>query len=460
MGTIWRPSPDFTSGPKYKAVLEALRVDIAENTLAVGDRLPPVRDLAWQLEVTPGTIARAYQLGVSEGILEAAVGRGTFVATQKTTEDFRPIMFEVEEGGLINLRNTSTTNVGQSTELRAAMIRAAEQASGYMDYPERKARHDIYRHLCDWMQYSHVQAKPENIVLTNGGQNAINIACSAILTEGSGPIALDALTYPGIRYALQAHNAAISGVLTDEHGIIPEDLIRVCKRDRPRALFTSVNVLNPTTGEMPYQRRVEIAEIARDYDLQIIEDDCWGIGEARTPGFSRLCPERAWYLSSFSKVVAAGLRFGYLLCPEGMRHRASRIVQTNSFGTSRAVIDIAHELLASGDAQAIRNRILSRVSERVETTVNMLGHHDISWRKDVPFIWVPLTRGWRGSSFASACERRKIAVRAADEFALNNMPIPNAVRISVNCNIPLDQYQEALREIDTLLLKPRIDVES
>ena len=88
-----------------------------------------------------------------------------------------------------------------------------------------------------------------------------------------------------------------------------------------------------------------------------------------------------------------------------------------------------------------------------------MGKWDISWRRDVPFIWLNLPRGWRASSFASACERENIVVRAADEFALNNMPTPHAVRISVNCNIPKEILGEAFTKIDRLLAHPPMDVE-
>ena len=107
----------------------------------------------------------------------------------------------------------------------------------------------------------------------------------------------------------------------------------------------------------------------------------------------------------------------------------------------------------------IRRKVLETVGGQVEHTVNILGKWDISWRRDVPYIWLRLPRGWRASSFTSACERENIIVRAADEFALNNMPIPHAVRISVNVNLPQDIYDAALDKIDYLLAHPPMNVD-
>jgi len=461
MGTIWQPALSDFDGPKYKAVVAALRADISKGVLEAGMKLPPVRDLAWDIGVTPGTIARAYQEGIAEGLLQATVGRGTFVAGEETPMHETDNVYDCVPDKLINLRNTNTTNVGQAEALQRAIIKVGQdKASEYLFYPEREGRNTIYSHLVKWMEYSNVHAKAENLVVTNGGQNAIGLATASVLADGVGPIALDALTYPGIRYAVQAQRVDLIGIETDEFGVIPNKLEMAFKRKAFKALFTSSNVLNPTTGEMPLDRRLAIANLARKYDFQVIEDDCWGIGPAKVPSFINICPERAWYLSSFSKSVSAGLRFGYLLCPDDKFSAASRLMQTNSFGVSRLVTDVAMELLTSGDAMDIRRKVMEVVNKRVEYTVNLLGKWDISWRRDVPFIWLRLPRGWRASSFAMACERESIIVRAADEFALNNMPTPHAVRISLNANIPLEAYGAALKTIDRLLSSPPMDVDT
>ena len=73
MNTISREALAQAAGPKYKAVAATIRKAIAEGQLPAGARLPPVRDLAYQLGITPGTVARAYTILTDEGVLEAAV---------------------------------------------------------------------------------------------------------------------------------------------------------------------------------------------------------------------------------------------------------------------------------------------------------------------------------------------------------------------------------------------------
>ncbi|MDZ4134622.1 MAG: GntR family transcriptional regulator, partial [Paracoccaceae bacterium] len=78
--TIWTPDLARFPGPKYLALNRALREAVKAGRLPPGAQLPTVRDLAWHIGVTPGTVSRAYQLATQEGLLAATVGRGTFVA--------------------------------------------------------------------------------------------------------------------------------------------------------------------------------------------------------------------------------------------------------------------------------------------------------------------------------------------------------------------------------------------
>ena len=113
------------AGPKYLTMARILREAISDGRLEPGVRLLPVRELAWQLKITPGTVARAYQIVTQEGLLEAVVGRGTFVArsqprlgpTQPLYEDRLPDFDRVRDrdasSGLVDFRSPQLPNLGQ-----------------------------------------------------------------------------------------------------------------------------------------------------------------------------------------------------------------------------------------------------------------------------------------------------------------------------------------------------------
>lgn len=456
MGTIFALDTDTIQGPKYKAVIDMLREKIATGDLNVGDKLPPVRDLAWDLKMTPGTVARAYQDATSEGLLEATVGRGTFVAAPKPNRvETLTTLQTIEDDGFINLRSSNTTNVGQAVEIADAMRDVAQlMTQNYMFYPGYEGRHPIYPYLSQWMKDSMLDVDPDTIILTHGGQSSINLALQAILQNKGGGIAIDALAYPGIRYAVQSQGGVLHGIEMDEEGMIPRQLEKACKKGGIDIIFVCANVLNPTLGSMSLERRLAIAEIARKYDLQLIEDDCWGIGPASVTGFLNICPERAWYLCSISKNVSAGMRFGWLVCPKDQMKAPRRAMRISSFGISRAVSDVVYALMKSGGADKIRNRVRMKTSEMVKDTVNQLGHWDISYREDIPFVWLRLPQGWRASGFCAACERAGISVRPADEFSIQGQAVPNAVRIALNNNLPDTVFMGAIKTIAKLLNNP------
>ena len=122
-----------TKGPKYRAVADAIRISVKDGQLEPGAKLPPVRELAYRLAITPGTVARAYSVLTDEGLLLAEVGRGTFVAEppsplQDDVWSRQPQFFEAEAGGNVSLFSPRLADVGQVEALRRASRTMAESA--------------------------------------------------------------------------------------------------------------------------------------------------------------------------------------------------------------------------------------------------------------------------------------------------------------------------------------------
>lgn len=146
MGTNWQPQLTDTAAPKYKALMQAIRTGITDQALAPGDKLPPVRDLAWRLGMTPGTVARAYSGLTDDGTLVAEVGRGTFVASPKPVpQDLFPIEADTVEHNseddvyAVNMISPHLPSVGQAGLIRQLLAQIAEDPpSGVMHYPSRR----------------------------------------------------------------------------------------------------------------------------------------------------------------------------------------------------------------------------------------------------------------------------------------------------------------------------------
>jgi len=125
----------------------------------------------------------------------------------------------------------------------------------------------------------------------------------------------------------------------DDEGIVPEALRELCERKRQElepvhGIFTMPTVQNPLGFVTPEQRRVEIAEIAREFQLTIIEDDAYGFMEENAPpSYAELAPERTYYVRGLAKSLASGARTGFLIAPENAAASIEASLRCTATGT-------------------------------------------------------------------------------------------------------------------------------
>ena len=459
--TIWPPNFAKSRGAKYLVLIQSLRAAVRTGELSQGQRLPPVRELSWQLGITPGTVARAYKLAAEEGLVDTAVGRGTFVTGARAVSDIPEPLINLTGVNMVNFRSAQVVNVGQSGAI-SAQLRAlgAEGAHEYVTYPTEETDYAAREAVVDWIGEGRAgRIAADDIVLAMGAQNATIIALQAIL-HGPAPIILtDELAYPGVRHAAKLLRARLIGVEMDAEGLRPDRLEHLLREHGAQVLLTSAEAHSPTTTRTSLARRKEIIDIARRHQLQIIEDDCHCIWWEGRPAYRELCPELCWYISSLTKSVSSALRFGYIVPPQGQARLVRQVAQSSFYGIPQPMIDLGEALLRSGDAARIRAKVRSKINERVQEALNCLGSWDIAYHHDVSFFWLKLPQGWRGSSFARACERVGISLKAADEFALADGASPNAVRIGISVDIDHETYRAALVKMSDILAKPPSNAE-
>lgn len=460
--TNWLPDLLPYPGPKYLALNRALRDAIRDGTLPAGAQLPTVRDLAWRLHLTPGTVARSYQLATQEGLLAATVGRGTFVAAQTPRLGPTQALYVDREPdlstGLLDLRSPRLPDVGQELAI-AELFPKIAQNRHWLDYPTQKREAPLRQALCEWLGNRVLGlVGPDDIALTQGGQNSILTVLLCCLRGDRPVVLIEDLAYPGFRYAARLARADVVPVELDEEGIVPAALEAACRRYGPQVLCLSPEAQNPTAACMSLSRRAEIARIARAYDLQIIEDECYAAAEATEPSLRALAPERTWHVGSLSKSVTAAFRFGYIVCPVGMGEAGRLTVQHSCFAQPKPVTDLVYALLASGQGAEIRARVHAEFSERVQSMVNILGAFDLRWQPGLPFAWLRLPQGWRASSFTRMAEGVGVLVRSADEYALIHGKAPHAVRMAIAGRTPKLHFDQGLERLAALLSSPPSDL--
>ena len=454
------------SRPKYAVLEGAIRAAIAGGRLPAGTRMPPVRELAWKVGVTPGTVARAYSRLTDDGTLEAAVGRGTFVAGEAGPapiyREFQGLVVDSTPHGSeglgpdINLLSPHLPSVGQARLIRQLLREVADDPpSGMMHYPthdaQRPAREAAARFL------SHPDLGPleaDDLILTSGGQHGINLVMQSVLTGRRPVVLVEDLTYPGFRRVAEMLRAEIVPVRTDADGIVPEALREAASSGDVQLLCTSPDVQNPTGATTPAGRRRAIVEIAREAEFQILEDDCYQMLPSGIATYRLIAPERTWHVSSIAKTISPALRIGFAMAPEDRRMRLRRAAEYSSFGMATPMGDLCAKLLVHPDLPALMAETRAAVATYVETARRVLDGHDLVSRPDVSFLWLGLPPGWRASTFCRAAEAAGVRIRAAEEYAAREANAPHAVRLAVNSGLPPARFEDAMVRLRTLLDQP------
>ncbi len=461
--TIWTPDLSQFPGPKYLGLSRALRDAIRQGQLAEGAQLPTVRDLAWAVGVTPGTVSRAYQLATQEGLLAATVGRGTFVASAAPRLGPKQALYVERDPGNaarhVDLRSPQLPDVGQTAIFANAMRKVADGVNAdWLDYSSQRGEEPLRVAVCDWLKdrdLGHISA--EDIALTYGGQNAVSLILQCCLRGDRPVVVTEELCYPGFARAARLSRADVVGIELDGEGIKPDALEAACRRYGPQILCLTTEAQNPTTARMSLTRREDTVRIARKFDLQIIEDDCYSVADTSLPTLRAMAPERTWYVGGISKTVSAALRFGYIVCPTGMGEAGRLTAQHSFFALARPVSDLCLELFKSGAANEIRTRVNAEFAERLQSMAAMLSPFDLRWQKGLPFAWLNLPCDWCASDFTRTAESQDVMVRSADVFALVHGRAPHAVRLALAGAIPRAQYEGGLATLAQLLRNPPLE---
>jgi len=193
----------------------------------------------------------------------------------------------------------------------------------------------------------------DDVIVTTGSQQALDLIAHTILDPGD-VVAVELPTYIGGSGSFFARSAELVGVQQDDDGIVPESLHEVASRTRIKLLYTIPNFQNPSGRLMTQARRAEVLKIAEEHDFLVIEDDPYGelvyVESADTMSMkSRDTTGRVIYLGSFSKVLAPGLRCGWIVAAKPLLERIEIAKQAADLCSGMLDQSIVDEYVADGE---------------------------------------------------------------------------------------------------------------
>ena len=203
-----------------------------------------------------------------------------------------------------------------------------------------------------------IDASADDVIVTTGSQQALDLIAHAVLDPGD-VVAVELPTYIGGSASFFARSAELAGVQQDDEGIVPESLRALASSRRVKLLYTIPNFQNPSGRLMTQARRDAVLALADEFDFLVIEDDPYGElvyvdGADTTPMKSRDAGGRVIYLGSFSKVLAPGLRCGWIVAPRALAEKLEIAKQAADLCSGMLDQSIVDEFLASG---ALRSQI-------------------------------------------------------------------------------------------------------
>jgi DNA-binding transcriptional MocR family regulator len=464
---MWSPEIKRGNGPIYLAICEALERDIAEGRLKPSDRLPAQRDLAYRINVTVGTVARAYTEAAERGLVVGEVGRGTFINDFGNDRDniTRLTVPDKPQPEVIDL-GLNLSAIGEAEEILRATLKEMTRSSSLDSLLTYQPSAGMLSHraiAAQWLSRIGVRAHPDNVIICNGGQHGLMLAMMALAGHGDS-IATEALTYPGARAIAHQFGINLSALPMDKEGIDPTTLREMCETRRPKALYCMPVLQNPTTITMSEGRMHEIAEIVEHYGLYIIEDDVYGfLAEHRPPPFAAIIPERTIYLTSASKSMAPGLRIGFLAVPPKLSRSIQEIVTMSNWMSAPFMAAVATSWIVNDHADKMIAWHRQQARERQDLASQILGPH--FHRSSIPcyHLWLQLPEPWRMDSFSASALREGVRVITADAFSVKRDHAPHAVRLCLGAAHSLPDIAVGLDRLVGLLgsrPRPHMDLQS
>lgn len=450
----WLPELPASASPLYKALVERLASDIASGTLKPGDRLPPQRLLADALQVTVGTVTRAYREAERRGLVEARVGSGTRVkGGQEQTPHFHHLSRAGQDSIDLSL-SVLIPNPLREQQLAATLeqlSRMPDAIQTVMNYQPEQGCPQQRAQLSDWLARQALEIGADEMIITEGGQHADFLALQALIKPGEA-VASAALTYPGMIAAARQLGLKHLAVPSDAEGIRPDALERLCQQQRIRLLYVMPEYSNPGGEQMTQERREAIVEVARRHDMLLLEDGVQFVPkELRGTPLFEMAPERSLYIFSVSKLLAGGLRFGALRAPANLMPQLRAALRAQCWAPPGLMGAVACRWLASGEADAILNWQWQGLQERQTLLHEILAGYTVQSHPCGFHAWLTLPEPWRAADYVRHAETRGIILIASDPFCVGSQPAPQAVRICLTPPADIDRLREGLLRLREML---------
>lgn len=466
-----------SSTPVYQQISQYFRQMISQGRVSEGYRLPPERKLARTLGVNRTTILNAYRDLKEAGLVAGHVGRGTSVLpltaeTEPFPHDIQPLRWPqllrqqtatpwegiirdlhalTERKDMIilsiGLPALDLVPTGLMRDAQHAII--AERGPGAFSSGPCEGHFGFRTALAGLMERRGAACDPEEILVTSGSQQAIDLIARVLLEPGD-TVVVEEPSYFGALNVFRQAQARLLGVPVDRNGMRTDLLEPLLQRHRPKFIYTLPTYQNPSGALLSLERRRQLLELAHRFRVPVVEDDIYHdlAYEDGPPPTLKALDDAGFviYVSSFSKVLSPGLRIGWVVAPRPLLHHlvlAKQLTDLHSPTLSQLLIE---RLLTSGEflrhVHSLREIYLRR-REAMAEALRAEAPEGVSWTKPAGgfYFWCRLPDVPQAALLARAGEERVSYLPGVPCFV--HEPAEHRVRLSYS-HCPIDQIHEGV----------------
>lgn len=433
--------------PRYRSIVDDLSARIRAGSLPPGTQLPTVRALMKQHGIALATAARVYAELEAVGLVVGETGRGTFVRDMSLPRGLG-LEQHPARAGAIDLTFNYPSLPGQAELLRDGLRALA--ASGDLDAllhsaPQGGRPHErqiVARHL----RNRGLRVPGEQVLIVNGAQQGLATGVMALLEPGD-VLAVDALTYPGVKALAHALRLELAPVPARAGGgMDPDRLAALCRKRPVRAVYTMPTLHNPLGVVMSDPERQRLAEVAERHDLIVIEDGAYAfLAEPAPKPVFTYAPDRTLYVSGLSKSVASGLRMGFVAAPARWIPALERAIRVSTWHTSSLTVALSCQWIEEGVVDSLELQKRRDARRRQQLARRILQGRTMLAHPASYYLWLVLPDHLRADDVAAGLERDGVLVTTAEPFA-TTASVPQALRIALG-SISLPALEAALRRV-------------
>ena len=303
----------------------------------------------------------------------------------------------------------------------------------------RGADAELRKRAAAWMG-----VEAERFWFVCGGHHGTLVALMTAGLSGKA-VASEWVTYVGILEQTQMLGCPMVGLEFDAEGMLPESLRKACERDGVKAIYAMPSVHNPLGVTAGLERRRAIVEVAREFDLVIVEDDAYGfMEEDAPPGYRVLAPERTFYVRGLSKTYAPATRTGLFVAPERWNAKVDTVIKNSSTGTSVVHNAACVAMMEDGVIDRLVEVKRAEGARRNAAARGILGAAAGVGARCAWHLWVTLPEGLSAVEAQRICGERGVMVSGAGGFTVSGFEAPRALRLALGGEVEAERTLEGV----------------